>query len=492
MTLTLNDPSLLRSDAFIAGEWLGADNGARFQVHNPADGSLISYVPNLTEIETNRAIEAAYSAFRVWRSETAENRARILEQWHDLIMSAEDDLAAILCAEQGKPLTEAQGEVAYGASFIKWFAEEAKRAYGDMIPAPSADKRLMVLKQPVGVVGAITPWNFPVAMITRKAAPALAAGCSIITKPAEESPLSALALAVLAERAGVPKGVLSVVPCTRQNAPEIGKALTQNPKVRKLSFTGSTEVGKLLAGQSAVNVQKISLELGGNAPFILFQDADLDAAVEGAIQAKFRNMGQTCVCANRFLVHADISERFERELIKRVSTLSLGPGIDENTDQGPLINSAAVEKVEALISNAVESGAEITCGGRRHSLGGTYFEPTVLRGVNRDMQIVREEIFGPVVAIQTFKTDQEAVALANDTEYGLAAYLFSRDISRVWRIAEALETGMVGINTGAISTAAAPFGGIKQSGLGREGSKYGMDEYLETKYLALGGLSAVF
>lgn len=492
MTLTLNDSSLLRSDAFIAGEWSCADSGARFEVCNPADGALIATVPDLTKAETARAVEAASVAFATWREETADHRAEVLQRWYDMIMSAEEDLATILCAEQGKPLTEARGEIAYGASFIKWFAEEARRVYGDVIPGPSADKRLVVLKQPVGVVGAITPWNFPVAMITRKAAPALAAGCPIIIKPAEETPLSALALAVLADRAGVPKGVLSVVPCSRKNAPSIGDELTQNSKVRKLSFTGSTEVGKILAGSSATNVQKISLELGGNAPFIVFKDADLDAAVEGAIQAKFRNMGQTCVCANRFLVQEDIAQRFEHELIKRVSKLKVGPGAEEGSDQGPLINSAAVDKVEALVADALANGAEIACGGRRHSLGGTYFEPTVLNEVHPEMQIVREEIFGPVVAIQSFKTDQEAVELANDTQYGLAAYFFSRDISRVWRIAEALETGMVGINTGAISTASAPFGGIKRSGHGREGSKYGLDEYLETKYLAFGGVNASF
>ncbi len=484
--MRLKDSELLRRQAYIDGEWVDAADGSRFDVSNPADGSVLANVPALGVIETRRAIEAAAAALPTWRARTAKERATILRKWFELIMAHQEDLAVLMTSEQGKPLAEARGEVAYGASFIEWFAEEGKRIYGDVIPAHGVDKRIIVVKQAIGVVAAITPWNFPIAMITRKAGPALAAGCTMVIKPAEDTPLCALALAELAARAGVPKGVLNIV--TTDRAAEVGGELSANPIVRKLSFTGSTEVGKLLMRQCADTVKKVSMELGGNAPFIVFDDADLDAAVAGAMASKYRNAGQTCVCANRLLVQDGIHDAFAAKLAAAVAKLKVGPGLSGEVEQGPLINEDAVLKVEALLNDALEKGAQLVCGGKRHALGGTFFEPTILTGVTPAMRVAREEIFGPVAPLFRFHTEEEAIRMANDTEFGLAAYFYARDIARVWRVADGLEYGIVGINEGIISTEVAPFGGVKESGIGREGSKYGIEDFVEIKYLCMGGI----
>ncbi len=480
--MRLQDADLVRRQAYIGGDWVDADSGLALAVSDPANGEIIAQVPNMGAAETRRAIELAEAAWPAWRSMTAAERGLRLRRWHGLLLEHQEDLARIMTAEQGKPLAEARGEIAYAASFIDWFAEEGRRVYGDIIPAHLADKRILVLKQPIGVCATITPWNFPSAMLTRKAAAALAAGCTLVARPASETPLSALALAVLAERAGIPAGVFNVI--TGTSGP-IGQELTSNPVVRKLSFTGSTAVGKLLMRQCADTLKKLSLELGGNAPFIVFDDADLEAAVEGAIQSKYRNTGQTCVCANRFLVQNGIHDAFATRLADRASQLKVGPGLEPGVVQGPLINPEAVEKVEAHIADALGKGARLVTGGARHVLGGTFFQPTVLADLDPGMRMAREETFGPVASLFRFTTEAEAIALANATEFGLAAYFYTRDLSRAWRVAEALEYGMVGVNSGLVSTAIAPFGGVKQSGLGREGSRYGIEEYLEIKYLCM-------
>ncbi len=478
--MNLQNKELLRSGNFIAGQWIAADDLATLPVVNPASGLVLAEVPRCGAAETGRAIAAADAAWPAWRALSAKQRAALLQAWFKLIIDNADDLAQLITAEGGKPLAEARGEVIYGASFVEWFAEEGKRTYGESIPSPVADKRLLVIKQPIGVCAAITPWNFPLAMITRKVAPALAAGCPVVVKPAEATPLTALALAFLAEQAGFPAGVFNVV---TGNPQAIGGALTASPVVRKLSFTGSTGVGRLLMAQCAPTVKKLSLELGGNAPFIVFDDADLDAAVDGAMTAKYRNTGQTCVCANRFLVQAGIYEAFAAKLAEKTLALQVGPGDQPGVTQGPLINAAGLAKVEAHVADAVSKGARVLTGGARHALGGNFFQPTVLADVTSEMKVAREETFGPVAPLFRFTTEAEAVAMANDTEFGLAAYFFSRDIGRCWRVGEALEYGMVGVNTGLISNEVAPFGGIKQSGIGREGSRYGIEEYLEIKYL---------
>jgi len=482
---TLRDAVLLRHDAFIDGQWVGAQNGATFPVTDPASGEVLGSVPLMGQQETRLAIEAAEAAWPAWRAKTGHQRAAILRRWYELMLENTDDLARIISAEQGRPLAEAQGEIVYAASFLEWFAEEAKRVKGDTLASPASDKRMFVLKEPIGVCAAITPWNFPVAMITRKVGPALAAGCPIVVKPAEATPFSALALAVLAERAGVPPGVFNVV---TGEPKAIGMEMTGNPTVRKFSFTGSTPVGRLLMAQCAPTVKKVSLELGGNAPFIVFDDADVDAAVAGAIASKYRNSGQTCVCTNRFYVHERVYDTFAEKLAHAVAQLKVGRGTDVGVSVGPLINEAAVAKVEAHIQDAVEQGARILTGGNRHALGHGFFEPTVLIGATAAMRIASEETFGPVAAIFKFSDDAEVIRLANATESGLASYFYSRDIARVWRIAEALEYGMVGINTGILSNEVAPFGGVKQSGLGREGSHFGMDDYLVIKYLCVGSI----
>jgi succinate-semialdehyde dehydrogenase / glutarate-semialdehyde dehydrogenase len=483
--MQLRDKSLFRQKCYIDGAWVDAAGGHTVPVNDPATGEILGTVPRMGADETRRAIEAAEKALPAWRARTAKERSKILRKWADLMIENTEDLAVLMTAEQGKPLAESKGEIAYAASFIEWFAEEGKRVYGDTIPGHMADKRIVVIKQPVGVTTAITPWNFPAAMITRKAGPALAAGCTMVVKPATQTPYSALALCELAERAGIPKGVFSAV---TGSATAIGGEMTSNPAVRKLSFTGSTEIGKLLMAQCAGTVKKISLELGGNAPFIVFDDADLDAAVEGAIASKYRNTGQTCVCANRLLVQDKVYEEFSAKLAQAVSALRVGNGLEAGINQGPLIDMKAVEKVESHIQDALKKGARVVVGGKRHSKGGTFFEPTVLADVKPDMAVAREETFGPVAPLFRFKSEGEAVAMANDTEFGLASYFYGRDIGRIWRVAEALDYGMVGINTGIISTEVAPFGGVKESGLGREGSKYGLDEYLEIKYLCMGGI----
>ena len=469
----------------LAGAWVDADSGEVIDVTNPANSEVVGQVPRMGKAETERAILASAAAQKHWRTLTASARSIILKRWFDLIKLHVEDLAQILTAEQGKPLAESRGEVNYGASFIEWFAEEAKRVYGEVIPATSNDRKLLVIKQPIGVTAAITPWNFPIAMITRKAAPALAAGCSMIIKPAEQTPLSAIALAVLAEEAGVPSGVLQVI---TGKAREIGAVMTESPIVTKLSFTGSTEVGRVLMAQCAPTIKKLSLELGGNAPFIVFDDADLDAAVEGAMISKFRNAGQTCVCANRLFVQDAVFDAFATKLAAKVAALKVGDGTADGVTQGPLIDMAAIEKVESHIKDAVSKGAKLIAGGKRHALGNSFFEPTVLADVTIDSLIFSEETFGPVAPLFRFKTDDEVIDMANNTEFGLASYFYSRDIGRIWRVAEALEYGMVGVNTGMISTEVAPFGGIKQSGLGREGSHHGIDDYLEIKYIAMAGL----
>lgn len=486
--LKLNDPALLKSKGYVDGAWVSADSGKTFAITNPATGEQVASVPDMGAAETRRAIEAANAAWPAWRAKTAKERASLLIRWVNLMMAAQDDLAVIMTAEQGKPLKESKGEVAYGSSFFEWFAEEGKRIYGDVIPTFKSGTRIVVLKQPVGVVAAVTPWNFPNAMIARKVAPALAAGCTIVIKPAEQTPLSALAMVELAVRAGIPKGVVNVI--TGQDAPAIGKELTSNPIVRKFTFTGSTPVGKILMRQCADTVKKMSMELGGNAPFIVFDDADLDAAVVGAMASKYRNTGQTCVCANRFFVQEGVYDAFAAKLAVAVKALKVGDGLEGDTDQGPLIDVDALKKVERLVSNATQNGAKALVGGSRHALGGTFYSPTVLTDVTASMDIANEEIFGPVATLFRFKTESDVVALANATNAGLAAYFYARDMGRVWRVSEALEYGIVGVNEGIISTEVAPFGGVKESGLGREGSKYGIEDYLETKYVLMGGLGA--
>jgi succinate-semialdehyde dehydrogenase/glutarate-semialdehyde dehydrogenase len=479
----LKDPDLLATKAYLAGEWVGADSGATFDVLNPARGDVIASVPDLGRAETARAIAAAEAAQKDWAALTGKQRAGVLRRWFDLMMEHQNDLAVILTAEQGKPLAEAKGEIAYGASFVEWFAEEAKRIYGETIPGTAPGTRIQVIRQPVGVVGAITPWNFPNAMITRKAAPALAAGCAMIVKPAEDTPLSALALGVLADRAGLPKGLLSILPAA--HGKDIGEELCQNPVVRKITFTGSTEVGRILLRQAADQVKKCSMELGGNAPFIVFDDADLDAAVRGAMMCKFRNAGQTCVCANRIYVQSGVYDAFAAKLAEAIKDLKLGDGFAEGVTMGPLINADAVAKVEAHLGDVTEKGGTLVTGGKRASNGGFFFEPTLVTGVTQQMAVAREETFGPLAPLFRFDDVEDVIAMANDTIYGLAAYFYARDLSRVTRVAEALEYGIVGVNTGIISSEVAPFGGVKQSGLGREGSKHGIEEYLEMKYICM-------
>jgi succinate-semialdehyde dehydrogenase/glutarate-semialdehyde dehydrogenase len=484
--LKLGDPALLKEQCYVNGQWLDAPGGATLPVHNPATGAPLGTIPAFDAAATGKAVAAAHAAFPAWAAKTAKERSIVLRRWHDLILLNAGDLAILMTAEQGKPLAESKGEIAYAASFVEWFAEEAKRIYGDVIPGHQPDKRILVLRQPVGVVAAITPWNFPAAMITRKVAPALAAGCTVVCKPATQTPYSALALAELAHRAGIPAGVLNVV---TGPAREIGGVLTGDARVRKLSFTGSTEIGKLLMAQCATTMKKVSLELGGNAPFIVFDDADLDAAVAGAIASKYRNTGQTCVCANRLLVQKGVYDAFAAKLIAAVQKLRVGDGLAGETEQGPLIDAAALKKVEEHIADATAKGARVALGGSRHALGGTFFEPTVLTGVTPAMAVAREETFGPVAPLFSFNTEQEAIAMANDTEFGLAAYLYTRDLARSWRVSEALEYGIVGLNTGIISTEVAPFGGMKESGTGREGSKYGLLDYTEIKYVCVGGVT---
>ena len=481
----MKDSRLFRDRAYIDGAWLEADGGGRIDVDNPADGSILGSVPDMGTAETKRAIDAANAALPAWRALPAKERSKILRKWYDLIMANAEDLALLLTTEQGKPIAEAKGEIAYGASFVEWFAEEAKRVYGDVIPSPTNDRRLIVLKQPIGVVGAITPWNFPTAMITRKVSPGLAAGCTFVLKPAEQTPFSALALAELAERAGFPKGVLNIV---TGDAPPIGKVLCEHPAVRFVGFTGSTEVGKILYRQSAGTVKKLGLELGGNAPFIVFDDADVDAAVEGAMVSKYRNMGQTCVCANRIYAQDKIYDQFVEKLSKKVAAMKIGDGTEAGVVQGPLINMEAIDKVEKHIADAVKGGAKIVTGGKRHSLGGSFFEPTVLSNVKPDALVAHEETFGPLAPVFRFKDEADVIAMCNNSPFGLASYFYSRDLGRVWRVAEALESGMVGVNTGLITTEVAPFGGVKESGLGREGSHHGMEEYVEIKYVMMAGI----
>ena len=487
-TLTLADGRLLKAQAYIDGKWCEAADNAIFDVSNPATGEVIASLPDMGVAETRAAIEAADAAWPAWRARTAKERAGILRKLFFLMMENQEDLAQLITAEGGKPITESRGEVAYGAAFIEWFGEEAKRTYGDLIPAPFSDRRIVAAKQPIGVCAAITPWNFPIAMVTRKVGPALAAGCPIVLKPAQETPLSALALAELAERAGVPPGVFSVV--TSASGRTVGGELTSNPTVRKLTFTGSTATGKVLMRQCADTIKKMSLELGGNAPFIVFDDADVEKAVAGAIASKYRNTGQTCVCVNRFLVQDGVYDEFAAKLVDAVEAMKVGNGVEDDVAQGPLINEAGLAKVKEHVEDAVSKGAGIATGGKEHVLGGTFYEPTVLTDVTPDMKVAREETFGPVSPLFRFKTDDEAIAMANDTEFGLAAYFYTRDSARTWRVSEALEYGIVGVNEGIISTEVAPFGGVKESGLGREGSKYGIEDYLEIKYICMGGLDS--
>ena len=485
MRLKLNDPDLFRFKAFVGGDWVEADSGKTFEVTNPATGEVIGTVPDMGEAETLRAIDAADKAWPAWRKKTAKERAAILRKWNDLMLENAEDLARLMTLEQGKPLAEARGEVGYAASFIEWFAEEGKRAYGDTIPTHNPGARILVTKEPIGVTAAITPWNFPAAMITRKAAPAFAAGCPMVVKPAEATPFSALALAVLAERAGIPAGIFSVI---TGDAKAIGKAMTDSPIVRKLSFTGSTEVGRILMRQSADTIKKVSFELGGNAPFIVFDDADLDAAVQGAIACKYRNAGQTCVCANRLYVQAGIYDRFAEKYAEAVKKLKVGDGFDDGIDVGPLIEKSAIEKVEAHIADATGKGAKVVVGGARSEAGDLFFQPTVLTGVTNDMKVAKEETFGPLAPLFKFETEEEVIQRANDTEFGLASYFYTRDMGRIFRVSEGLEYGMVAVNTGILSTEVAPFGGVKQSGIGREGSHYGLDEYMEVKYTLIAGV----
>jgi len=486
-SLELKDPTLFREACYIDGKWLAADSNQTIDVTNPASGEVLGTIPKMGADETRRAIDAANAAYPAWRAKTAKERASILRKWFDLMMENQEDLARMMTAEQGKPFKESMGEIVYAASFIEWFAEEGKRVYGDTIPQHAPGKRIVVTKEPIGVCAAITPWNFPAAMITRKCGPALAAGCTMVVKPATATPYSALALAELAERAGVPAGVFSVV---TGSSGAIGGEMTSNPIVRKLTFTGSTEIGKLLMEQCAGTVKKTSMELGGNAPFIVFNDADIDEAVLGAMASKFRNTGQTCVCANRLLVQDGVYEEFSKKLAAAVEEMRVGDGLKGETEQGPMIDMAAVEKVEEHIEDAVAKGAKVISGGSRHDLGGTFFQPTVLAEVNTDMKVTKEETFGPVAPLYRFETEEQALQMANDTEFGLAAYFYSRDIGRVWRVMEGLEYGIVGVNEGIISTEVAPFGGMKESGTGREGSKYGIEDYLEIKYGLIGGIGA--
>ncbi|OPX56554.1 succinate-semialdehyde dehydrogenase / glutarate-semialdehyde dehydrogenase [Oceanospirillum multiglobuliferum] len=482
--MQLNDPTLLKQQAYINGQWISGDQ--QFAVTNPATGEVIAHVPDLGQAETQQAIEAAEQAWGAWRKRTAKDRANTLRRWYELVMANQEDLAVLMTAEQGKPLKESRGEIAYGASFIEWFAEEAKRIYGDIIPAHGTDKRIQVIREPIGIAAAITPWNFPNAMITRKCAPAMAAGCPVIVKPAEDTPLSALALAELADRAGIPAGIFNII--TSKQPVAVGGELTSNGKVRKLSFTGSTQTGKLLMRQCADNVKKVSLELGGNAPFIVFDDADLDAAIEGAMASKYRNAGQTCVCANRLLVQAGIYDKFVEKLAEAVQKLTVGHGLEGAFEQGPLINQAAVNKISSHIEDALAKGGRLICGGQPHALGGTFFEPTIIADVTPEMLCAREETFGPLAPVFKFETEEQAVAMANDTEFGLAAYFYTRDYARIYRVSEGLEYGMVAVNEGILSTEVAPFGGVKESGIGREGSRYGIEEYLEMKYICIGGI----
>jgi succinate-semialdehyde dehydrogenase / glutarate-semialdehyde dehydrogenase len=487
--MKLNNPELLRTQSYIDGKWVEAPDGAEFAVDNPATGSNIAHVSNLGAKQAEQAIAAASRAFPAWRARTAKERSNILRKWFDLIIAHTDDLARIMTLEQGKPFAEAKGEIAYGASFVEWFAEQAKRVMGDTISAPLATNRMLVLREPIGVCAAITPWNFPNAMITRKVAPAIAAGCTIVLKPAEQTPLSALALAVLAEQAGIPPGVLNIITADSDNSIAIGKILCASPVVRKVTFTGSTPVGRILMQQSASSIKKMSLELGGHAPFIVFEDADLDAAIDGAMISKYRNAGQTCVCTNRFYVHAKVYDSFVEKLAARVSgTLSVGEGFEDKVTTGPLIDDAAIAKVQEHVADAIAKGAKVVTGGAAHSRGGRFYQPTVLANINEDMLCMREETFGPVAPVVKFTDEAEVIRLANNTDYGLASYFYSRDIGRIFRVAEALEYGMVGVNTGLISNEMAPFGGVKQSGLGREGSVYGMDDFMEMKYVCLGGI----
>jgi succinate-semialdehyde dehydrogenase/glutarate-semialdehyde dehydrogenase len=488
MALGANTVPLLREQAYVDGAWCDADDGGTFPVHNPATGELLGHVPRMGAVETRRAIDAAARAFPAWRDRPAAERAAVMRRWRDLMIEHRDDLAELLTLEQGKPLAESAAEINYAAAFLEWFGEEAKRIYGDTIPSPHADKRIMVTKHPIGVTAGITPWNFPSAMVTRKAAPALAVGCTMVLKPAEQTPLSALAVAVLAERAGLPAGVLSIVTGDADDAPAIGEEMTSNPVVRKLGFTGSNEVGKILMRQCADQVKNVSLELGGNAPFIVFDDADLDEAVAGAVLCKYRNSGQTCITANRILVQEKVHAEFLRRFVAAASGLPVGLGLDPQTKVGPLIDTAAFEKVTRHVADAVDRGAELLLGGQPHERGGTFFSPTVLDRVPLDSAMSQEETFGPVAGIRTFADEQEAIAIANDTPFGLAGYFFSRDVGRIFRVSEQLEYGILGINTGFISVEVAPFGGVKESGIGREGSKYGVDDWVETRYLSLGGI----
>jgi succinate-semialdehyde dehydrogenase/glutarate-semialdehyde dehydrogenase len=483
--LNLKDNNLFRQQCYINGSWQDADSGESIDVTNPASGEKLGTVPKMGAAETRRAIEAAEEAFVSWRRTTAHEKSQVLRRWFDLMMAHKEDLSIIMTAEQGKPINESRGEINYAASYIEWFAEEARRVYGDTVPAHSNDKRIVLIKQPVGVTAAVTPWNFPAAMITRKAAPALAAGCTMVIKPATATPYSALALAELGERAGFPPGAMSVV---TGSARAIGGELTGNPIVRKLTFTGSTDIGKKLIEQCAGTVKKTSMELGGNAPFIVFEDADLDAAVEGAIESKFRNTGQTCVCANRLLVQDGVYDAFAEKLVQAVSQMKVGNGMEEDIEQGPLIDVGAMETVEKLVQDAIDKGGRVLLGGKRHELGGSFFEPTVVADVTTEMRVAKEETFGPFAPLFRFKTEKEAIRMANDTEFGLASYFYTRDVGRIFRVAEGLEYGIVGINAGLISTAVAPFGGVKESGFGREGSKYGMEDYMEVKYLCMGGI----
>jgi succinate-semialdehyde dehydrogenase/glutarate-semialdehyde dehydrogenase len=484
-TLNLKDQTLLKQHCYINGSWRDADSGATIDVTNPATGAKLGTIPKMGTSETRQAIEAANAALPAWRAKTAKERAAILRKWFELIMANQDDLAMIMTAEQGKPLAESKGEIAYAASFIEWFAEEGKRVYGDTIPGHTADKRIVVIKEPIGVCAAITPWNFPAAMITRKAGPALACGCTMVVKPATATPFSALALVLLGERAGIPAGVLSVV---TGSAAQIGAEMSSNPIVKKLTFTGSTAIGKQLTAQCAATMKKVSMELGGNAPFIVFDDADLDAAVEGAVASKYRNTGQTCVCTNRLLVQAGVYDQFTGKLAAAVAKMKVGDGLEMDVQQGPLIDMAAVAKMEEHINDALSKGARLVLGGSRHTLGGSFFEPTIICDVTSEMLVAKEETFGPLAPVFRFDTEAEAIQMANDTEFGLASYFYTRDIGRVWRVSEGLEYGMVGINTGLVSTEVAPFGGVKESGIGREGSKYGIEEFLEIKYLCMGGI----